>query len=55
MKLTSKDNQNGTKIDANNHSKSKPKHVPNQIMAIIKNHVFLTGENMQIHNKNNGG
>ena len=43
--------QNGTKIDAQTHHKSMPKLVTEEIIKVIKIHVFLNGKISQIHCK----
>ena len=54
MKLTPKGYQNEVGIDAKTHQQSMPKQVSKKIMKIIKNHVSLKGDIIQIHCKNNG-
>ena len=46
--------QNGDEIDAKTHQKSMPKHVSKKIMNIIKNHISLKSQIIEIHSKNNG-
>jgi hypothetical protein len=48
-----KGSQNGTEIDAKTHQKSIPELVSKKIREIIKNHVSLKSEIIEIHWKNN--
>ena len=54
MKIIAKGSQNGTEIDAKTHQKSMPELVSKNIREIIKNHVSLKSEIIEIHWKNNG-
>jgi len=54
MKIIAKGSQNGTEIDAKTHQKSMPELVSKKIKEIIKNHVSLKSEIIEIHWKNNG-
>ena len=48
----SKGSQNGAEIDAKTHQKSMPELVSKKISEIIKNHVSLKNEIIEIHWKN---
>jgi hypothetical protein len=54
MKIIAKGSKNGAKIDDQTHQKSMPELVPKKIKEIIKNHVSLKREIIEIHWKNNG-
>ena len=54
MKIIAKGSQNGAEIDAKTHQKSMPELVSKKIREIIKNHVSLKSEIIEIHWKNNG-
>ena len=54
MKIIIKGSQNGAEIDAKTHQKSMPELVSKKIKEIIKNHVSLKSEIIEIHWKNNG-
>ena len=54
MKLTPKGFQNGAEIEAKTHHKSMPNLLTKRIRKIIKNHVSLKGQIIQIHCKNYG-
>ncbi len=54
IKIIAKDSQNGAEIDAKTHQKSMPELVSKKIREIIKNHVSLKSEIIEIHWKNNG-
>jgi hypothetical protein len=54
MKIITKGSQNGAEIDAKTHQKSMPELVSKKIRKIIKNHVSLKSEIIEIHWKNNG-
>ena len=53
-KIIAKGSQNGAEIDAKMHQKSMPELVSKKIREIIKNHVSLKSEIIEIHWKNNG-
>ena len=54
MKIIVKGSQNDAEIDAKTHQKSMPELVSKKIREIIKNHVSLKSEIIEIHLKNNG-
>ena len=54
MKLTPKASQKEIEIEAKTYQQSMSKQVSEKIMNIIKNHVSLKGEIIQIHCKNHG-
>ena len=54
LKIIAKGFQNGAEIDAKTHQKSMPELVSKKIREIIKNHVSLKSEIIEIHWKNNG-
>ena len=54
IKIIAKDSQNGAEIDAKTHQKSMPELVSKKIREIIKNHVSLKSEIIEIHLKKNG-
>jgi hypothetical protein len=54
MKIIVKGSQNDAEIDAKTHQKSMPELVSKKIKEIIKNHVSLKREIIEIHWKNNG-
>ena len=54
MKIIVKGSQNDAEIDAQTHHKSMPELVSKKIKEIIKNHVSLKREIIEIHSKNNG-
>ena len=54
MKIIMKGSQNGTEIDAKTHQKSMPELVSKKMREIIKNHVSLKSETIEIHWNNNG-
>ena len=49
MKIIAKGSQNGAEIDAKTHQKSMPELVSEKIKKIIKNHVSLKSEIIEIH------
>jgi hypothetical protein len=49
-----KRSRNGAEIDAKTHKNSMPELVSEKIKKIIKNHVSLKSEIIEIHWKNNG-
>ena len=49
MKIIAKGSQNGAEIDAKTHQKSMPELVSKKIREIIKNHVSLKSEIIEIH------
>ena len=51
--LSKKRHQKGAEIDAKTHQKSMPELVSEKIKKIIKNHVSLKSEIIEIHWKNN--
>ena len=48
MKIIAKGSQNGTEIDAKTHQKSMPELLSKKIKEIIKNHVSLKSEIIEI-------
>ena len=53
-KIIAKGSQNGTEIDTKTHQKSMPELVSKKIREIIKNHISLKSEIIEIHWTNNG-
>ena len=54
LKIIAKGSQNGAEIDAKTHQKSMLEMVSKKIREIIKNHVSLKSEIIEIHRKKNG-
>ena len=54
MKIIAKGSQNGAEIDAKTHQKLIQEKVSKKIREIIKNHVSLKSEIIEIHLKNSG-
>ena len=49
MEIIAKGSQNGPEIDAKTHQKSMPELVSKKIREIIKKHVSLKSETIEIH------